>query len=102
MSSLPAFPGASLIGQRVAVRAEGASEAPAAYEYYRTSGNQTWAEIRSHYQQTLASMGWAVRANAGVRGGLGFSRGGYSGFLAATPTSQEGQVSYYLFLGALA
>lgn len=101
VEALPRFAGASLVGQKAVLRNGGGIETPAAYLYFHTS-ERSWQEIRSFYERTLPSLGWAVRRNDGTLGGLGFSRGGYSGFLASTPLSSDGSpATYYLFLGAL-
>ena len=103
LEALPRFAGAGLVGRRAFVRSEGGSETPAAYLYFHVAGQPSWREITSFYARSLPSLGWAVRRNEGKQGGVGFSRGGYSGFLASTTiTNEKAPATYYLFLGALA
>lgn len=94
VQALPRLAGATLTGERGFVRADAS---PAAYLYFDVGADTSWPSVLSFYERALSAQGWAVRRNPGKRGGLGFSRGAYSGFLA-----QRSPASFYLFLGALA
>lgn len=93
VQALPRLAGATLTGERGFVRADAS---PAAYLYFDAGADTSWPGVLSFYERALSAQGWAVRRNPGKRGGLGFSRGAYSGFLA-----QRSPASFYLFLGAL-
>src|SRR3972149_380071 len=93
VQGLPRLAGATLTGERGFVRADAS---PAAYLYFDVGADTSWQSVLSFYERALSAQGWAVRRNPGERGGLGFSRGAYSGFLA--PRSPA---SFYLFLSAL-
>ena len=93
IQGLPRLAGATLTGERGFVRADAS---PAAYLYFDVGADTSWQSVLSFYERALSAQGWAVRRNPGERGGLGFSRGAYSGFLA-----QRSPASFYLFLSAL-
>ncbi len=91
--AFPRLAGATLTGERGFARADAT---PAAYLYFDVGESTSWPSVLSFYERALSAQGWAVRRNPGKRGGLGFSRGAYSGFVA-----QRSPVSFYVFLAAL-